>query len=157
MVAPDSHAVSRSPSDLDALERSRRRMLMAVVAASTLWLAPQIVRGFFPTGLPHALSASLALAGMAGALAYLVFMMRFHGFQRRVLGDPELRERMNDERVIALRREAIYRGWIVLVLAVGLGVAAAPFTDLPDQATLLTLLLVAVDAPILFFLALDGS
>ena len=40
-------------------------------------------------------------------------------------------------------------------MAVALGVAVAPFVELPVRAVLLTLLLVAVDAPILFYLALD--
>ena len=77
----------------------------------------------------------------AGAAVWLVAMGRYHRFQRRILADPELRRRLDDERVITLRREAVYRGWLVLVVAVALGVVVAPFVELPDQAVLLTLLL----------------
>ena len=115
------------------------------------------IRQQIEDGIPHRLNIALVIAGIVVALAYVVFMLRYHRFQMRVLGDPELRQRLDDERVIELRKEAIYRGWITLVLAVGLGVAVAPFADLPDQAILLTLMLLAVNAPIMFFLALDRS
>ena len=155
MVTTKSHDGLKSISELDALDRSRRHMLIAVVTTSTLWLVPQILRGVFDEGLPQALNNALIVAGVVGALAYVFFMLRFHRFQMRIHGDPELRERLDDERVIELRKESIYRGWIILVLAVGLGVAVAPFADLPDQPVLLTLMLLAVNAPIMFFLALD--
>ena len=155
MTKRDPHTVPGSLPDLDALERTRRNMLVAVAATVTLWLAPQIVRAGTQGRLPHALDTVLLLGGMVGALAYVVFMLRFHRFQKRILSEPRLREMMNDERIGALRREAVYRGWIVLVVAVALGVAVAPFVELPVRAVLLTLLLVAVDAPILFYLALD--
>ncbi|MEN8006045.1 MAG: hypothetical protein ABFS42_03480 [Candidatus Krumholzibacteriota bacterium] len=155
MVATESHVGLKSTSELDALDRSRRHMLIAVVATSTLWLVPQILRSAFDEGLPQVLNIALIVAGVVGALAYVFFMLRFHRFQKRILGDPGLRERLDDERVLILRKEAIYRGWVILVLAVGLGVAVAPFADLPDQAILLTLMLLAVNSPILFFLVLD--
>ena len=157
MASPGSHERPDSTADLDALDRSRRHMLIAVVATSTLMLLPQILQGILDDKLPDKLGSALILAGIAGALAFVVFMLRFHRFQTRVHGDPELRQRLDDERVLEMRREAVYRGWVTLVVVVGLGVAVAPFAALPDQAVLLTLMLLAVNAPILFFLALDRS
>lgn len=140
---------------LDALERSRRHMLTAVVVTSILWIVPQILQDVLSEGLSGPARGALILAGLAGGLIWMVSMWRFHRFQQQVLDDPDLRRRLDDERVLALRREAIYRGWIVMVVAVSLGVAAAPFVELPDLAVLLTLLLLGVNAPIMFFLALD--
>lgn len=157
MVVTESPAGRPSNAEIEALDRYRRQMLIALVAATTLWIVPQILREALVNWLPQALNNTLILAGVAGALAYVVLMMRFHRYQRRIQADPDLRERLDDERVIELRKTAVYRGWVALVVAIGLGVAVAPFTDLPDQAVLLTLMLVAVNTPILFFLALDRS
>jgi hypothetical protein len=142
-------------AELEALERSRRHMLAAVVITSALWLVPPIVQGFAGEALPRTLRSVLVLVGVLGALAWMLFMWRFHRFQGRVQNDPALRAQLDDERILALRRESICRGWMVLVIALGLGIAAAPFTELPDVALLYALMLVAVNAPILFFLALD--
>lgn len=155
MVTADSTSNRDSTTEIDALERSRRHMLTAVVATSTLWLLPQIVQGIKDDWLPGPLNTALVLAGVVGALAYVVFMMRFHRFQMRVHADPELRRRLNDERVLEMRMKAVYRTWVILVVAVALGVAAAPFTDLPDTPVLLTLMLLAVNSPIIFFLVMD--
>lgn len=155
MATPDSHDNLDPPADIDALDRARRRMLTAVLVTSTLWLLPQILQGILGDGMPRVLSTTMILAGVAGALAWMFFMLRFHRFQTRVHGDPELRGRLDDERVLAVRREAIYRGWLLVVVALGLGVAVAPFAELPDQAVLMTLMLLAVNAPIVFFLVLD--
>jgi hypothetical protein len=152
---------STSPHDRDArpevesLERWRRQMLATVVVTTILWFVPQILQTVLADGLPAAARAALVVAGLLAALVWMLAMWRYHRFQQRVHADPELRRRLDDERVLALRREAIYRGWLVLVVAVALGVAVAPFVELPDQAVLLTLLLIGVDAPIVFFLALD--
>ena len=140
---------------IEALDRARRRMLVAVVVTSTLWLLPQILVSVSEDLLPGAAIAALSLAGVLGAMAWMVFMWRFHRFQQRVLGQPELRRRIDDERVQQLRREAVFRAWVLLVLVIGAGVAASPFTALPDQAILQTLLLLAVNAPLVFFLILD--
>lgn len=155
MSTSPSIANHSSPAEIEALDRSRRQMLVAVVVTTALWMIPQILRGIGGDRLPHTLSAVMILIGVAGALANVFFMLRYHRFQMRVLADPDLRERLDDERVLDVRREAIYRGWVILVLLIGLGIGVAPFADLPDQAVLLTLMLVAVNAPILFFLALD--
>ena len=155
MISPPAHPHRPSGDQIESLERARRRMLVAVVIATTAWFLPQILHGVLAEGLPRAATAALIVVGVAGALVYVASMWRFHRFRQRVQGDPELRRRLDDERVAALRREAICRGWIVLVIALGVGVAAAPFVELPAQAVLLTLLLVAVDAPLVFFLALD--
>ncbi len=155
METSPSHSGSHSTTDIDALERSRRLMLLAVVATSTLMLLPMILYGIIGERLPRMLHDGLIIATIVGALTYVVFMMRFHRFQKRVLSDPDLRQRMDDERVLEMRKEAIYRGWMILVLVIGLGVSVAPFVDLPAQAVLLALMLVAVNMPILFFLDLD--
>jgi len=155
MFTREAHANSNTMVEIEALERSRRHMLVAVLIASTIWFAQMILSGLVGDGLPANLKIALFAAGMVGALAFMLLMFRFHRFQMRVHGDPALRERLNDERIQEVRREAIYRSWWVLVIAVALGVAVAPFVELPDQALLLTLMLVAVNGPIVFFLALD--
>ena len=157
MVTTDSQPGVDSNTELDALDRSRRHMLMAVVITSILMLLPQIVRGIKDDLLPGALNTALVLVGVVGSLAFVIFMMRFHRFQMRVHGDPELRQRMNDERVIEMKMKAVYRAWVTVVVAVALGVAVAPFADLPDQVVLLTLMLLSVNAPIIFFLILDRN
>jgi hypothetical protein len=155
MSSPTANTPSISPADLEALDRSRRQMLASVVITSALWLVPQILQTALGDGLPRTVTAVLILAGLAGAVAWMVFMWRMHRFQQRVLASDDLRHRLDDERVIALRREAIYRGWVVLLILLAIGVAVAPFVELPVMAVLLTLLLVGVDGPIVFFLALD--
>lgn len=155
MSSPTANTPSISPADLEALDRSRRQMLASVVITSALWLVPQILQTALGDGLPRPVTAMLILAGLAGAVVWMVFMWRMHRFQQRVLASDDLRHRLDDERVIALRREAIYRGWVVLLILLAIGVAVAPFVELPVMAVLLTLLLVGVDAPIVFFLALD--
>ncbi len=144
-----------TPALVEALERARRHMLLAVVVTTTVWLLPQILVSAAEGLLPGTLVAVLSLAGVLGALAWMVFMWRFHRFQQRVLAQPELRQHLDDERVQQLRREAVFRAWVLLVVVIGAGVAASPFTALPDQAVLTTLLLLAVDAPLVFFLVLD--
>lgn len=151
----DIDSTNDSTNDLDVLERSRRQMLIAVVATSSVWMVAQIVQAIFNNRLPSPFNAILVIAGIIGALAFVVFMLRFHRFQMKVLADPKLRQRLDDERVIELRKEAIYRGWIILIIAIAIGVAVAPFIDLPGQVVLLTLMLIGVNAPIMFFLALD--
>jgi hypothetical protein len=155
MIPRKTAADTRPVDEIEALDRSRRHMLVTVIVASTASMLPWILRGALGESLPPTLNTVLILVGVAGAVAYVVFMMRFHRFQTRVHGDPALRARLDDERVLALRREAISRGWLVLVVVLGLGVAVAPFAALPDQAVLMVLLLVAVNAPIGFFLFLD--
>ena len=155
MTAPESRESLKTFSQLDALDRSRRHMLTAVVATSTLWILPQILQGVLYETLPHIVNSILVIAGMTGGLAWMAFMFRYHRFQMRVLGDPELKKRLDDERITQIRREAIYRGWFVLVVAVAIGVFVAPFAELPDQAVLLSLMLLGVNAPIVFFLVMD--
>lgn len=155
MIASKSPTDLESTNDLDVLDRSRRQMLITVVATSSVWMLAQIIQSIFQNRLPQSLNAILVIAGIIGALAFVVFMLRFHRFQMKVLADPELRQRLDDERVIELRKKAIYRGWIILIIAIAIGVAVAPFIDLPGQVVLLTLMLIGVNAPIVFFLALD--
>lgn len=144
-----------TPSALEGLDRARRHMLLALVIASVLMLLPQILLSVSEDHVPHAVTAGLAIAAMVGGFVWMGFMWRFHRFQQRVKNRPELRRHLNDERVVAIRREVVFRSWVVLVVLLAAGVAVAPFVALPDQAVLLTLRLVAVDAPILFFLTLD--
>jgi hypothetical protein len=158
MVAPltpqdPPHTIT--PDTIEVLDRARRRMLVAVVLTSTLWLGPQILVAVAEDLLSGAVVAGLSLAGVVGAVAWMVFMWRVHRLQRRVLRQPDLRRRLDDERTGQLRREAGFRAWVLLVVVLGAGVAASPFATLPDQAVLLTLLLLAVNAPIVFFLVLD--
>ncbi len=155
MTNVKSHNHHTSLGQLDALEQSRRIMLLAVIITSNLWLLPLIIQNIFEDSLSRGLYSVLVIAGILGGLVWMVSMFKYHRFQMRVLEDPELRERLDDERVLEIRREAIYRGWFVLVVALALGVGAAPFFDLPDQAVLLSLLLLGVNAPIVFFLILD--
>ena len=149
------HPSDATPSELEDLDCARRHMLLALVIASILMLLPQILMSVSEESVPHAVTAGLAIAAMVGGFVWMGFMWRFHRFQQRVKNRPELRGFLNDERVMAIRREAVFRTWFVLVVIIGLGVAVAPFVTLPDQTVLLTLLLVAVDTPLLFFLALD--
>jgi len=155
MTTDDHAAASPTPAVLDQLERARRRMLLAVVATSAVWLAPQIVIAVSESVLPGTVVAALSAAGVVGAVTWMVFMWRFHRFQASVQRQPELRRLLNDERIVAVRREAVFRTWAVMIVMLAAGVAAGPFVPLPGQAVVLALLLVAVDAPILFFLALD--
>ena len=92
---------------------------------------------------------------MIGALAWMFFMWRYHRFRRGLLEDPSAAKQLDDERVRDLRRESIHRSWFVLVVATGVGVAGSALTDLPAQPILLALLLIAVEAPLVFFLCLD--
>lgn len=140
---------------IDALDRARRQMLWAVIVTSTLWLLPQVVLATDWGGLAVAWRAGLGLAAAAGALAWMFFMWRYHRFQRNIRGDEALSRRVDDERVREVRRESIQRAWYVLVVALGLGVAASAWADLPAQPILLALLLLGVNLPLLFFLHLD--
>jgi hypothetical protein len=149
------HSLPNPAAQIEILDRSRRRMLASVVATSVLWFVPQIVQGLWAGALPRGLTIVLVLAGIGAAFAWMGFMWRYHSFQQRVLADPDLRSRLDDERVVALRKDAILHGWAVLVAALGVGVAAAPFVDLPDMPVMLLLLLLAVDGPIVAFLILD--
>lgn len=151
----DIDTTNDTTNDLDVLDRSRRQMLIAVVATSSVWMVAQIIQSIFNNRLPSPFNAILVIAGIIGALAFMVFMLRFHRFQMKVLADPKLRQRLDDERILELRKEAIYRGWIILIIAIAIGVAVAPFIDLPGQVVLLTLMLIGVNSPIVFFLALD--
>lgn len=140
---------------IDALDRARRQMLVAVVAASLVWLLPQVVLTAGNEELATPWLQTMSVVAVAGALAWMFFMWRYHRFRRRVESDEQLRERLDDERVREVRRESIYRSWWVLVVVIGLGVGLSALTELRAQPVLLVLLLVAVDAPLLFFLALD--
>jgi hypothetical protein len=140
---------------IEVLDRSRRQMLASVVVTSVLWFLPQIVQGLWAGSLPPVLNKVLIVAGLAGAGVWMAAMWRYHRFQQKVQADPELRRRLDDERVIALRKEAILRGWGILLAALTVGVALAPFVELPDVPVMLILLLVGVNAPILIFLILD--
>jgi hypothetical protein len=42
-----------------------------------------------------------------------------------------------------------------VAIAIALGVAVAPFVEIPDQGLLLTLMLLVVNSPIVYFLVLD--
>ena len=112
---------------IEALDRARRRMLILVAVTCTLWFAPQIVLAFSADLLPRVAVVILTLAGMAGAVAWMSQMWCYHRFQQRLLERPDQRRHLDDERVRALRLQAVYRAWWVL----------------------------AVNAPIVFFLALD--
>lgn len=140
---------------IDALDRARRRMLTAVVLTSLLWLLPQVALTARSGGLASPWGQVLAGLAALGALAWMFYMWRYNRFRRRIERDEELRRRLDDERVREVRRDSIYRSWWVLVVVIGVGVAATALTDLPAQPVLLALLLVAVDAPLLFFLAMD--
>jgi uncharacterized membrane protein len=85
----------------------------------------------------------------------MFFLWRMHRFKRRLQADPATRDRLEDERVREVRREAIYRSWFALVVALGLGVALTALVSVPARPLMLVLLLLAVDAPIVFFLVLD--
>jgi amino acid permease len=139
----------------EAMDRVRRQMLIMVVVACTAWFAPQIVLTFSAELLSRTVVVILTLAGMAGAVAWMVQMWRYHRFQKRLGERPDLRHRLDDERVRTLRLQAIYRAWWVLAVVVAIGVGIGPFVELPHMAVLLTLLLLTVNLPIVFFLSLD--
>lgn len=152
---PETASVDAGIQVIEAMDRARRQMLIMVVVTCTLFLAPQIVLTFSAGHLSRAAVVILTLAGMAGAVAWMVQMWRYHRFQKRLCERPDLRRRLEDERVRALRLQAIYRAWWVLAVVVAIGVGIGPFVELPHMAVLLTLLLLTVNLPIVFFLALD--
>ena len=153
-MAPQASGPSLN-DQVEALERSRRRLMIALVITILLWFVPQILDDLAPAALPHTLRSILVVLGVVGGLLWMGFMLRYNRFQRMVRNRPELRERLDDERIGQLRHQAVYRGWVALLICVAVGVAVAPFVTIPDQALLLTLLLVGVTAPIVFFLWLD--
>jgi hypothetical protein len=155
MTSLDSKLLDRSANDIDALDRSRRHLFVLVIITSSIMLLSQAAGAAFFHDMPPLLSKILILAGVAGSLLFVVFMMRYQRFQMRVHGDPELRKRLDDERVITLRKEAIMHGWVAVLVAVAAGVALAPFVELPDQAVLPVLLLLAVNTPLVSFLIRD--
>ncbi len=148
-------ALSPLENEIETLEASRRRMLLSVALFMLLWFLPQILEELGTEAFSGSLRSLFAILGAAGGIVWMVLMFRFHRLQTKVRNRPELRERLNDERIVQLRREAVYRAWVTLLVLVAMGVALAPFAELPSQALLMTLLLVGVDAPILFFLWLD--
>lgn len=150
-----NNSTQSAAHQIEALDRSRRQMLASVAITSVLWFLPSIVQGLWAGTLPRGLNIVLILAGIAGAAVWMFSMWRYHNFQQKVQADPELRRRLDDERVIALRKEAILGGWGILLAALTVGVALAPFVELPDVPVMLILLLVGVNAPILIFLILD--
>lgn len=146
---------SHSAASIDALDRTRRHLMIVVVITSSIMLLSQAAGAAFFDSVPRILKNTLILTGVAGSLLFVVFMMRYQRFQMRVHADPELRKRLDDERVIALRRDAIMHGWAVVLVAVAIGVGLAPFADLPDQVVLPVLLLLAVNTPIVSLLIRD--
>lgn len=140
---------------IESLDRVRRRMLWAVVVTSLLWLLPQITLVGGADDLPATWRVPLVVATLFGAGAWMFFMWRMRRFNRRLRADPATRDRLEDERVREVRREAIYRSWFVIVVTLGLGVALSALVSVPSQPLMLVLLLLAVDAPIVFFLVLD--
>lgn len=155
MKASNPHPAQSIVAEIESLERSRRAVLIAVVVTSAAWMLPQIVQSVMAESIPRLLNNALIITGILGALAFTGFMLRYHHFQTKVHGDPQLRSHLDDERIVELRKEAIYRGWFTVMVMIAAGVGIAPFAELPDQAILLALMLVAGNAPILFFLALD--
>ena len=147
--------MTHSAASIDALDRTRRQLMIVVVITSSIMLLSQVAGVALFDQMPRLLRNTLILAGVAGSLIFVVFMMRFHRFQMRVHADPELRKKLNDERVIALRREAIMHGWVAVLVATAFGVSIAPFADLPDQVVLPVLLLLAVNTPIVSLLIRD--
>ena len=155
MASLENAQNNHSAASIDALDRTRRRLMVVVVITSSIMLLSQVAGAAFFDTVPRVLKNTLILAGVAGSLLFVVFMMRFHRFQMRVHADPELRMKLNDERVVALRREAIMHGWVAVLVATAFGVSIAPFTDLPDQAVLPVLLLLAVNTPLVSILIRD--
>ena len=151
----DKATLSSLEKEIETLEKSRRRMLLSVALFMLVWFVPQILESLGPETFPRGLRALFAVLGAVGGIVWMVLMLRFHRLQTKVRNRPELQERLNDERVRQLRREAVYRGWVTMVVLVAVGVALAPFVEIPGQPLLMTLLLVGVEAPILFFLWLD--
>ena len=45
MTKSFSQTSNTSLDQIDALDKSRRRMLLAVITTSTLWMLPQILKG----------------------------------------------------------------------------------------------------------------
>lgn len=155
MVPSPSSSSPALKDQAESLEKSRRRLMIALVATTALWFLPQILDSFVPEAIPHSLKTVLIFLGLIGNLLWLVFMYRFFRYQQLVLGRPELQDRLEDERIGAIRREAGFRGWATLLVFVAVGVGLAPFVVIPVQALLMTLLMVGVTAPLLFFLWLD--
>lgn len=155
MTSLEKTQESHSAASIDALDRTRRNLMIVVVITSSIMMLSQAAGSAFFDQMPVILRNTLIFAGVTGSLLFVVFMMRFQMFQTRVQGDPELRKRLDDERILTLRREAIMHGWVVVLLALAAGVAVAPFADLPDQAVLPVLLLLAVNTPIVSLLIRD--
>ena len=155
MTSLETTPKTHTAASIDALDRSRRHLMIVVVITSSIMLLSQAAGSAFFDHTPQILKNVLILAGVAGSLLFVVFMMRYNRFQMRVLADPDLRKRLDDERVLSLRREAIMHGWVAVLVVVAIGVGIAPFVELPDQAVLPVLLLLAVHTPLVSFLIRD--
>ncbi len=142
-------------AEIEALDHCRRRMIAAIVVSVAFWFVPQILQGLWESLLPRPVLVALVALGIAGGLAYMFFMMRFHRLQMRILADPRLDGSLNDERILALRQTAIHRGWVAMLVTMALGLGISFLVEIPDHVILLILLLVAIEVPLLAFLVLD--
>jgi len=139
-------------SEVEALDRSRRRMLLGLLIGFGVWQSVSIAKALvggarFPRGVYLGLMA-VSLAGGAYWGFELLQMLRW---ARRVRRNPELAATLNDERVQVVRLKALAVALVAVLTAQAIPILAPIPAVVGGQVTILVGVTVAIGA----YLTLD--
>jgi hypothetical protein len=139
---------------VEALDRSRRRMLTGFLVAFLAWQVPAIVLAATQIAHRGVAVASSLLAAVAGVV-WIVYLVRLLRLQREVAGDPEAALALEDERVRQARARAFAFGFWALSLYLLAARFGAFVVELPTAEVVQAGLVVAAASAIGAFLVYD--
>lgn len=110
-------------SDIDSLDRSRRRMLAGFVVAFSLWQLPGILAAIIE--LPGWVGPVFSLVAVAGLAAFFWYGFRLWRLQAAAKADPAINASLNDERARQMRNASLAFGfWTLLIYMAGMRLAS---------------------------------
>lgn len=140
---------------IDALERTRRRMLAGFLVAYVTWQVPTIVQEAAGARMPPGIvGASSVLAALA-AVVWIAYSLWLWRLLRQLAHDPAMAEALDDERVEQARSRALAFGFWALLVYLAMARLAAFLLEISAATVAQSGLVVAVAAVIGAFLVYD--
>lgn len=138
-------------SDTEALDRSRRKMLLGTLVGFAVWQSLSIADGLLrSSGVSRGVHSGLIGVSLVG-WAYWCFQgIRVLRWGRRIQTDPQLAAALNDERVQVARLKAFTVAFFAMLAAQAIPMFAPITAPLAGQLTILVGCTVAIGAYLTF-------
>ncbi len=138
-------------SDTEALDRSRRKMLLGALVGFAVWQSLTIVDGLLgSSGVSRGVHSGLIGVSLLG-WAYWCFQgIRMFRWGRRIRHDPQLAGSLNDERVQLARLKGCTVAFFTMLAAQAIPMFAPISAPVAGQLTILVGCTVAIGAYLTF-------